>query len=79
MSERSGFPLDEPQAALERAFIDEYLRSHGHDIRALYRLPADMIQCILREAALYAAGRLAELEACAHYVHEIHGTSERLR
>jgi len=66
-------PLEEPQAALERAFIDEYLRVHGHDLRVLWTLPGDQVKAILREAALYAAMRLAELEARAHYVHEIHG------
>jgi hypothetical protein len=76
-AERSEFPLEEPQAALERAFIDEYLRAHGHDLRTLYKLPADQVQAILREAALHAATRLAELESRAHYVHEIHGASSR--
>jgi hypothetical protein len=78
-AERSAVPLEEPQAALERAFIDEYLRTHGHDIRTLYLLPADQVQCVLREAALYAAAKLAELEARAHYIHEIHGASQKSR
>jgi hypothetical protein len=46
---------------------------HGHDLRVLWTLPGDQVKAILREAALYAAMRLAELEARAHYVHEIHG------
>jgi hypothetical protein len=75
LAQRSEFPLEEPQAALERAFIDEYLRVHGHDIGMLYRLPSDQVQSVLREAALYAAARLAELEARARYVHEIHGAT----
>jgi hypothetical protein len=76
-AERSEFPLEEPQAALERAFIDEYLRAHGHDLRMLHKLPADQVQGVLREAALYAATKLAELEARSHYIHEIHGASSR--
>jgi hypothetical protein len=75
--ERSEFPLEEPQAALERAFIDEYLRANGHDRRALYQLPGDQVRGVLREAALYAAAKLAELEARSHYIHEIHGASSR--
>jgi hypothetical protein len=69
-------PLEEPQAKLERALIDEYLRSHGHDLRKLHELPAERIKSVLRDAALYAAGRLAEVEARASYVHGIHGAAE---
>ena len=75
MAERPEVPLEEPQAALERAFIAEYLRAHGHDLRTLYTLPAEQVKHVLREAALHAAAKLAELEARAHYIHEIHGAS----
>ena len=76
-AERSEFPLEEPQAALERAFIDEYLRANGHDLRTLYTLPGDQVKVVLRQAALYAAAKLAKHEARSHYVHEIHGASSR--
>jgi phage-related protein len=72
--ERLEVPLEDPQAALERAIIDDFLRSHGHDPRALWRLPTDQIKAVLCQAAQYAAIRLAEHEARAHYVHEMHGT-----
>ena len=72
-AERLEVPLEEPQAALERAIIDEFLAARGLDLRMLSRLPADQIKEILREAALHAGARLAEHEARAHYVHEIHG------
>jgi len=76
-AERSEFPLEEPQAALERAFIEEYLRAHGHDLRTLHKLPTDQVKGVLREAALHAATKLAELEARAHYIHDIHGASSQ--
>jgi hypothetical protein len=66
-------PLEEPQAALERAFIDEFLRRHGHSLSALRVLPAEQARSILQGAVSHAATRLAELEARAHYIHEIHG------
>ena len=31
--------MEEPQAALERAFIDEYLRIHDHSLHSVYALP----------------------------------------
>jgi hypothetical protein len=77
MAERPDVPMEEPQAALERAFIDEYLRTHNHDVLSIYALPAEQQKNLLREAALYAAIRLAEHEARAHYVHDIHGATTR--
>jgi hypothetical protein len=77
MVERPDVPMEEPHAALERAFIDEYLRIHDHSLHSVYALPADERKDILREAAQYAAIRLAELEARAHYIHEIHGAASR--
>jgi hypothetical protein len=71
--ERPEVPLEEPQAALERAIIDEFLTAGGHDPETLRKLPPDERKTVLRAAALHAAVRLAEHEARAHYVHEIHG------
>jgi hypothetical protein len=78
-SERAEVPLEEPQAALERAIIDDYLRARGHDLDTLRQLPPDQVRSILRDAALHAATKLAEQEARAHYVHEIHGALEPTR
>jgi hypothetical protein len=75
-AERADVPLEDPLAKLERAFIEEYLREQGYELRTLHELPADRIKFLLREAATYAAGRLAEVEARASYVHGIHGTAE---
>jgi hypothetical protein len=77
-AERADVPLEDPLAKLERAFIDEYLREQGLDLRTLHELPADRIKSILRRAAVYAAGRLAEVEARASYVHGIHGATQKV-
>lgn len=60
-------------AQLERAFIDEYIRSRGHDPLKLDALPADQMHALLKAASIHAATKLAEVESRAHYVHEIHG------
>jgi hypothetical protein len=75
-AERAEVPLVEPQAKLERALIDEYLHTHGYDLRTLHELPADRIKSVLRDAAIYSAGKLAEVEARASYLHELHGAAE---
>jgi ribonuclease HIII len=71
-------PSDTPQmqdkyAQLERVFIDEFLRINGYDSHTVLAMPEDKRIAILTQAAEYAAVKLAEVEARAHYVHEIHG------
>lgn len=65
-------PMEDPEAQLERAFIDEYLRLHGHDPDAVRLLPEAEVTTLLEAASIYAAGKLAELESRSHYVHDIH-------
>src|SRR5205823_4480335 len=66
-------PLHDPEAELERALIDEFLRSRGRDRASLELLPPDERQRLLQEASLYAAARLTEVEARARFVHDLHG------
>lgn len=66
-------PMEDPEAQLERAFIDEYLRLHGHNPEAVRSLPEGEVIILLEAASIYAAGKLAEFESRAHYVHDIHG------
>lgn len=65
-------PLEDPESLLERAFIEEFLRARGHDPHGLDTLPEDQRMHLLQAASVYAAGKLAEVEARAHFVREIH-------
>jgi hypothetical protein len=65
-------PLGDPEAQLETALIDEFLRARGLDSAALHAMPEDQAKRVLTEASVYAATRLAEVESRAHFVHEIH-------
>ena len=76
MSERAERPLEDPMAPLERAFIEQYLREHGHSAESILRLPADERRVVMVKAAQHAAVRLAEVDARSAYVHEIHGAKE---
>ena len=60
-------------AHLEQSLIDDFIRRRGYDPAHLGVLPAADRDALLRHAATHAATRLAEVEARAHYVHEIHG------
>ena len=65
-------PMEDPQGHLEQAFIEDYLRLHGHEPEAVRLLPPGRAKALLEAASTYAAGKLAEFEARAQYVHEIH-------
>lgn len=68
-----GNRLEDRQGQLERALIDEHIRAGGFDPRKVNDLPAEQRDRLLKEASIYAASKLAEVESRAHYVHEIHG------
>jgi hypothetical protein len=68
--------ISDPNAGLERAIIDEFILLRGYDPRRLQELPEDVRRRIQSEASTYAAARLAEMEARAHYVQELHGDKE---
>lgn len=61
-----------PLGQLERSFIDEFVRSRGHDPQRLGDLPDGARDELLKQASIYASSRMAEVESRSHYVHEIH-------
>jgi len=65
-------PTRDPEAMLERALMEEFLREQHHTFADLALLPEDQRRILLQHAAIYAAGRLAEIGARAHYVEGLH-------
>jgi hypothetical protein len=65
-------PDGDPHAHLERAFMDEYLRTRGHSLATLHNLPAEQVKTLMEQASLYASARLTEVEARAHLVDDLH-------
>jgi hypothetical protein len=65
-------PVDDHEAKLELALIEEYLREHGHDLKELPGLAREVRERLLQDASVYAAGKLAEIEARAHYIEDLH-------
>ena len=72
MAEKADLPLEDPDATLEQRLIDEYLQRQGRSRAELPSLPEDVRLKLLRDAEIYAAGRMAEIEARAHYVDDLH-------
>jgi hypothetical protein len=65
--------MEDPEARLEQAYIDEFLQSRGYDRPALARLPEKERDRLLTEASTYAATKLTAIEARAAFVNELHG------
>jgi hypothetical protein len=73
MTDRLDVPsTEDPEAKLERALMEEFLRAKHHSFADLASLDAAERQHLLEEAAIYAAGRLAEIGCRAHYVEGLH-------
>jgi hypothetical protein len=65
--------MEDPEGQLERTLIEEFLRSRGLDEIAVRALPDPEAKRVRTEASQYAAAKLAEVNARAHFVHDIHG------
>lgn len=65
-------PVDAFEAKLELTLIDEFLRSRGQSLVTVATLPPGEREPLMHDAAIYAAGKLAEIEARAHYVQDLH-------
>jgi hypothetical protein len=65
--------IEDPMSALEQSLIQEFLAQHGFGTGANLQFTDVEKAALLARACAYAAGRLAEVEARAHYLHEIHG------
>ena len=64
--------MEDPGGRLGQALIEEFFLGRGIDPAALDALPEAQARRLLTEASVYASTRLAEVEARAHFVHEIH-------
>lgn len=61
----------ESMATLELTYIEIYLQQFGYTRQQLRELPAVLARRLMTEAARYASGRLAEIEACARYMQDL--------
>lgn len=63
---------DDPKAVLERKLIEEYLQGKGYSREGLKKLPAELVEHLMKEATRYATLRMEGISAGAHFVEEIH-------
>jgi hypothetical protein len=64
-----------PQAAMERALIEAYLKGKGYSLKELQKLPKEKAKSLMTEACEYASLRLAQVESTAHFRDKIEGPS----
>jgi hypothetical protein len=73
MAERfDGTVAEDPEARLERALMEEFLRRQHHSFDDLSTVAPGERRRLLEGAAEYASRRLAEIGARAHYVEDLH-------
>jgi hypothetical protein len=68
-------PMEDPNAVLEKALIEEYLQEQGYSREKLRELPKEIVEKLMKEASQYASLKMEEVEARAHFVEEIHDTA----
>ena len=76
MRSRAETALEDPQARLERALIEEFLQQRGQSLATVNFRASDQ-QALLVQATRYADVRLAEIDARAAYIQQIHGGTTR--
>jgi len=64
--------LEPPLAQLEESLIAEFVRARGYDPTQLAHLSEAEWQKLLTDASIYASGKLMEVEARSHFVHQLH-------
>ena len=65
--------MEDPQMALARFYVEQYLRSKSFTTKSLHDLPEEQVKRLMVEASTYAALKLAEVETRAHMVGDMHG------
>jgi len=71
-------PVEDRNALLEKALIEEYLREKGYSMEDFKKLPADVAQKLMKEASQYASLKMEEVQARAHFIKELHDDSSSL-
>ena len=71
-------PVEDRNALLEKALIEEYLKEKGYSHEELKKLPADLVEKLMKEASQYASLKMEEVEARAHFVKELHDDAASL-
>ena len=70
--------MEDPNALLENALIKEYLKEKGYSHEDLKKLPADLVEKLMKEATQYASLKMEEVQARAHFINDLHEDASSL-
>ncbi len=71
-------PIQDRSALLENSLIEEYLKQKGYSHEDLKKLPAELVEKLMKEASQYASLKMEEVQARAHFVKELHDDASAL-
>ncbi len=71
-------PVEDRNALLEKALIEEYLKEKGYTHEDLKKLPADAVEKLMKEASQYASLKMEEVQARARFIKELHDDASSL-
>ncbi len=74
----NGEPIEDRNALLEKALIEEYLHEKGYTLEDVKKLPADVAEKLMKEASQYASLKMEEVSARAHLIKELHDDASSL-
>ncbi len=71
-------PVEDRNALLETALIEEYLNEKGYSHEDLKKLPAELVEKLMKEATQYASLKMESVKARANFIKELHENSASL-
>ncbi len=71
-------PIEDRSALLEYSLIEEYLKENGYSHKDLKKLPAELVEKLMKDASQYASLKMEEVQARAHFVKELHDDASAL-
>ena len=72
-------PTEDRNAFLERQLIEQYLHEKGYSLEGLKKLPADLVEKLMKEASRYASLKMEDVKARAHFIQELHDDGSSLK
>jgi len=72
-------PAEDRNAFLERNLIEQYLHEKGYSLEGLKKMPAELVETLMKEASQYASLKMEEVNARARFVHGIQSDGSSLK
>jgi hypothetical protein len=71
-------PIEDRNAMLENALIEEYLNEKGYTHEDLKKLPAEVVEKLMKEASQYASLKMEEVASRAKFIKDLHDNASPL-